>query len=351
MALENYFPHCLSEDEIHAHVNLRERVDLPLLAQRLEKLTGIFLSERVHSYFREDPVSPFTLAPYDILRLEGTSVAMDIADFSQGVVQLMDAMQRGFKLEKELSILLQGAHQMLESVYLHSPVTTLQHYFYYAQYFHHASLVYMLDPSATTLRYQRTALQIYNEALQSYARERELRQGEEEDEDLLQQRSHSQLVLHKGILLCEMEAEEEAVSLFYQIRGASEDGDELLMRQLELYKSQLVRVNSQEHAMRISSLAVAIGRAIVDPCHAEACMLAAQVRFFSFFLYCISVICYLCLLISPSSGYLGRPSLLVHGSERGHVGGEVQRLPRARHQYCSTPSPGDHCLRCNSYHF
>lgn len=49
------------------------------------------------------------------------------------------------------------------------------------------------------------------------------------------------------------------------------------MAQLETYRAQLVRVNSQEHAMRIASLAMAIGRAIVDPCHSEACLLAAQV--------------------------------------------------------------------------
>lgn len=83
---------------------------------------------------------------------------------------------------QETTTLLTAAHAKLEAVYLHAPVTTPQHYFYYAQYYHHASLVYMLDPSATTLRYQRTALLIYNEALQSYAQEREDRSDDAADD-------------------------------------------------------------------------------------------------------------------------------------------------------------------------
>lgn len=85
------------------------------------------LAERVHTYLREDPVSSFTLAPYDIMGLGASLARVDIHDFPEGVIQLLDVMKRGFKLDKEGTALLTSAHEKLDSVYLHVPVINPQH--------------------------------------------------------------------------------------------------------------------------------------------------------------------------------------------------------------------------------
>jgi hypothetical protein len=49
-------------------------VDLKQLVLRIEKLAGIKLSDRVHSYFKEDHNDSFTLAGYDIVSLDSTYI-------------------------------------------------------------------------------------------------------------------------------------------------------------------------------------------------------------------------------------------------------------------------------------
>jgi hypothetical protein len=66
------FRNCLSDHELAGQVNLRASVDLTQLVKRLEKLAGIRLSDRVHSYFKEDHNASFTLAGYDIVSLDST---------------------------------------------------------------------------------------------------------------------------------------------------------------------------------------------------------------------------------------------------------------------------------------
>lgn len=105
------------------------------------------------------------------------------------------------------------------------------------------------------------------------------RQSTQRVEELQEQRRESnwRTVLAKGILLCEMEAEEDGIALFYQVRGESEEGDDLLALQLETFESQLKLTQNVEHIRRILMISMAIGEACLDPCTPEGCLNVSKV--------------------------------------------------------------------------
>jgi len=128
------FPQCLSQKELQPHVSLRNLVNLPVLAERLEALAYIRLSSRLHTWLSEDdPSGRFSLVGYDIIALGSRLKAMDLCYFSSGVVQFLDVIQQPGSISH---LDLGSTIDLLGSVYQHIPIVDPFQYFYIGQMFH-----------------------------------------------------------------------------------------------------------------------------------------------------------------------------------------------------------------------
>jgi len=159
----------LSEEELQSHVSLRAFVGLSVLANRVEELSGLTFSDRVHSYMA-DPTATFNLVPYDIVGLSSKVKAMELYEFSSGCAQLIDVLQRSpLALDKETESLMNSARSQLDHVYASTPILNAEQYYYIAQAYHQGAtrLIAMEDDVSQeeALMLQERALEIYDEAV------------------------------------------------------------------------------------------------------------------------------------------------------------------------------------------
>eukprot|EP01125_Pyxidicula_operculata_P015455 TRINITY_DN5247_c0_g1_i2.p1 TRINITY_DN5247_c0_g1~~TRINITY_DN5247_c0_g1_i2.p1 ORF type:complete len:2540 (-),score=775.56 TRINITY_DN5247_c0_g1_i2:128-7747(-) len=286
--LENYYPHCLSDEELQDHISIRNSVHLPTLAKRIEELLGMKFSERLHTYLNTDPTSSFTLSTYDIVEMTGCEPNMELLEFSDGVVSLLEAMSKGYKhQDKEIDTLMNHAYQKLFKVYLRCSIKNPHWLFYLARYYHHKanleqnqifnkinidseyhSTSNVLAGSATSLSsYLSECSKLYDEALGGF-----------KDSDVSTSSSSSvaaQIYFSKAVLMCETKKIEEAVALFYQVRDI---GDNVLIYHLRQFLETLVSIsNCDERIKQICQISMILGKACLDPCNAEVCVIVIDV--------------------------------------------------------------------------